>query len=487
MRLPRLHSIRNRLLLLFFAITAAAIVFVYLYVVPQLQSNLTAQKLRRLEAVATVQGRVLAAEVRRDSSPARLQRVLTAIAQRADARVTVLGVRPGPGGTEPAPSFVVDDSQLDSTAILPRYAAAGTAVTTRRSTAGVERVGGVRIGEVAVPISRSGQVRWVAVFSSSLAEVEDNVALIRRQILIAGGIALGAALLAGFFAARATSQRLRRLERAAQQVAEGDFNVAIPVDSSDEVGELARAFNEMQRRLASLDLARKEFIANASHELRTPIFSLGGFVELLAEANPDEAARKEFVQTMREQVARLTKLTTDLLDLSKLDSDAIEISSEEVDLAELAESLASEFRPVAKDHHSRLELRSGDEPPVARADPGRVGQILRILLDNAFTHTPEGTAVTVTTLHQNGAAELIVSDEGPGIAPRVRERVFERFYTGDSAAGSGLGLAIAQELAGRMGGHLGLTSSKGFTAFTLALPTGSGGSRRTRRRTGARA
>ena len=487
MRFLRLNSIRDRLVLLFFAITAAAIVFVYLYVVPQLQSNLTAQKLRRLEAVATSEGSVLAATMRRGAAPGKLGATLTRSAQRADARVTILGVRPGTAGTEPAPAFVVDDSQLDSTAILPRYGAAIAAVAEGETRVGVERVAGVRTGEVAIPISHRGQTRWVAVFSSSLAEVEDNVVLIRRQILIAGGIALAAALLAGFFAARATSQRLRRLERAAQQVAEGDFDVEIPVDSSDEVGELARTFNEMQRRLANLDNARKEFIANASHELRTPIFSLGGFIELLAESNPDEAAREEFVRTMREQIQRLTKLTADLLDLSKLDADAIEMRVEDFDLTQLAESLATEFRPAAKHHHSRLELRSGDEPAVVRADPGRVEQILRILLDNAFTHTPEGTAVIVTTLSHNGSVELIVSDEGPGIAPRVQERVFERFYTGDTAAGSGLGLAIARELASRMEGRLDMTSSKGFTAFTLHLPDAAQPPRRARWRSGARA
>jgi signal transduction histidine kinase len=324
------------------------------------------------------------------------------------------------------------------------------------------------------------------VFSSPLADVDDNVALIKRQILIAGLIALGAALLAGFFAARGTSQRLRRLEEAAQRAAEGDFEVEIPVDSSDEIGELARTFNEMQRRLASLDTARKEFIANASHELRTPIFSLGGFVELLAEADPDDASREEFVRTMREQIERLTKLTTDLLDLSKLDADTIEIRGQDFDLGSLAETLAAEFRPAAQRHHSKLEFRAGEPPALAHGDPDRVAQIIRILLDNAFTHTPEGTAVTVTTLRENGEAELVVSDEGPGIGPRSRERVFERFYTGDSAAGSGLGLAIARELAARMDGAIALTSSKGFTAFTLKLPPGAAQKRR-RWRSGAQA
>jgi signal transduction histidine kinase len=470
-RLFRFNTIRDRLLLLFFAITAAAVVFIYLYVVPQLQSNLTSQKLRRIESVASQETSVLARAMRNGASPQTLRGLVVRVADQSGARVTVLGVR-AESGSEPMPSFVVEDSQQEATATLPRYAVAAAAVSSGHGTTGVERVGGVRVGETAIPISLNGEPRWVVVFSSSLADVEDNVALIKRQILIAGAIALGAALLAGFFAARATSQRLRRLERAAQQVAEGDFDVEIPVDSSDELGQLARTFNDMQQRLASLDSARKEFIATASHELRTPIFSLGGFVELLGEGTADEATRQEFVHTMREQIERLTKLTTDLLDLSKLDAGELEVRFEDIDLGKLAETMATEFRPLAQQHGSRLELRAADEPAIARADPGRVSQIIRILLDNALAHTPEGTPVTVTTLRDNGMAELIVSDEGPGLTPRSSARVFERFYTGDSATGSGLGLAIARELAARMNGRLDVASGKGFTAFTLDLPLG---------------
>jgi signal transduction histidine kinase len=325
---------------------------------------------------------------------------------------------------------------------------------------------------VAIPIPAARDPVWIAVFSQPLDEVDDSVALIRRQILIAGGIALVLALVAGFWAARAISLRLRRLEAAAKKVAAGDFASPIPIDSSDELGDLARTFNEMQRRLASLDSARRQFVANASHELRTPIFSLGGFVELLEDEDPDPATRAEFVRTMREQIERLRKLTTDLLDLSRLDADAMVIRPRSVDLAQLAREVAREFGPAATKHRSRLEVRTAPAGAVAHADPDRVLQIIRILLDNALTHTPEGTKVTVTTVRESGRARLIVSDVGSGIGARLQKRIFERFFTGGDASGSGLGLAIARELAVRMGGGLRVTSTKEFTAFTLDLPPG---------------
>jgi two-component system, OmpR family, sensor kinase len=483
-RLP-LNSVRNRLVLLFFAITTAAIGFVYLYVVPQLRSSLTAEKLTRLESAAAEQSQRLTSAMEEGASQARLRGLVRDVAQETDARVTILGLRGGSIGL--APAFVVGDSGLERTAVEPTYVAATNAAASGAISSAVERVDGRRVGETAVAIPPGERPRWAAVFSTSLDDVDDNVALIQRQILIAGAIALAAALLAGYFAARAHSRRLSRLEEAAEKVAEGNFEARIPIDSSDEVGQLAMTFNEMQKRLARLDGARKEFIANASHELRTPIFSLGGFVELLEHEEPDRASRDEFVREMREQVERLTKLTVDLLDLSKLDADAMQLRAERVDLGHLAEEIAAEFGPAAARHGSAVEvnqdgnhdgnkdgkhddLGSGPDPARAVADPDRVGQIIRILLDNALTHTPEGTAISVITRRGDGTAALVVSDTGPGIDPRSRGRVFERFFTGDSVGGSGLGLAIARELAMRMDGELDVSSRRGRTEFTLELP-----------------
>jgi signal transduction histidine kinase len=289
-------------------------------------------------------------------------------------------------------------------------------------------------------------------------------------ILLGALIALLLALGIGFYFAQLVAARVKRIEEAARKVADGDFATRIPVDSSGQLGQLARTFNEMQRRLAELDSARKQFIANASHELRTPIFSLGGFVELLEEEDPSPEERAEFVRTMRQQIERLTKLTADLLNLSQLDAGGIVMAIRSVDLSSLARDVAREFGARADLRGSRLELRAPDRPVIAVADPDRVRQIVRILLDNALTHTPEGASVTVTIYSVDQRAELTVSDDGTGIPQRVQKRIFERFYTADSAGGSGLGLAIARELVQRMDGHIAISSSRRFTAFTLDLP-----------------
>jgi signal transduction histidine kinase len=315
-----------------------------------------------------------------------------------------------------------------------------------------------------------GTVIVVYVYTVAIGAAASGQSAVKAQILVGGAFAVVAALAVGVYFASVAYGSVSRLQEAARKVADGNFETPIPISSTGQLGSLARTFNEMQRRLAELDGARKQFIANASHELRTPIFSLGGFVELLDEEDPSPAERAEFVRTMRQQIERLTKLTTDLLDLSQLDAGAVAIERSDVDLGSLAREVAREFGPRADGHGSRLELRTPAEPVIARGDPERVRQVVRILLDNALTHTPEGTKVTMTAYPIDRRAELTVSDDGPGIPRRVQGRIFERFYTADSAGGSGLGLAIARELAQRMEGGIGIASSKRFTAFTLDLP-----------------
>jgi signal transduction histidine kinase len=293
---------------------------------------------------------------------------------------------------------------------------------------------------------------------------------VRHEILVAGGIAVLLALVGGYFVARALGQRVKRLELAAEKVAAGDFDHPIAVDSSDELGQLAIAFNEMQRQLGQLEETRKKFIATASHELRTPIFSLGGFVELLEDDDLDPETRRRFLDQVSEQVERLRKLSVDLLDLSRLESGSLELRPEQVDLGELTRSVSGEFEPSLAQHDSHLELRLPSRSIEAVCDPVRVAQIMRILIDNALTHTSSGTRIVVTAMREDGTVRLVVRDDGEGIDPGSVSRIFEPFYTADDAQGSGLGLAIASELAERMDGRLSVVSRAGDTAFTLELP-----------------
>jgi two-component system OmpR family sensor kinase len=238
-----------------------------------------------------------------------------------------------------------------------------------------------------------------------------------------------------------------------------------------ELGALAVAFERMRVRLAQLEDARREFVANASHELRTPLFSLGGFLELLDDPELDEPTRREFLTSMREQVDRLTKLASDLLDLTRLDAGRLTVEREPLDLAALAADLVEEFRPVAATTGHVLTARLNGAV-VAEADELRALQLGRILVENALRHTGPGTPVEVRASRREGRVALEVEDAGAGIPEEQRGQLFDRFYRldGTRASGSGLGLAIAKELAELMEGAVELESEPGRTVFSLVLP-----------------
>ena len=317
-----MRSLRNRLAFLFFAITLAAIGVLYLYVVPQLQSRLRDEKLSQLELSARQTVQQIADTVGGDLPAAAVTRVVRAASDTANARVTLLRI--GRVGGLPLPGTITDSSDPRCPSCRCRRP-----TTAARSGPHRERLGGVRrtarSPRSPCRCTTDGRVAEVAVYSTPMADVERNVAVVRAQILVAGAIALTLAVAAGWLIARALAQRVKRLEKAAEQVAAGDFSRPIPVDSDDELGQLAVAFNDMQRQLAQLDRARKQFIATASHELRTPLFSLGGFVELLEDEDLDEETRARFLAQVRQQVDRLAKLSVDLLDLSRLEAGSLEL------------------------------------------------------------------------------------------------------------------------------------------------------------------
>jgi signal transduction histidine kinase len=460
-------SLSSKLALLFAAITLMAFAVLYLYVTPGLQTRLLGDQLSQLASDAQGHSRPIARTVGGSQPISAVQDRVNAAALATGDRVTLLLVNRVPGGSEL--SELADSSRRSATAALS-FAVARRSVLSGRMTTGTQRTGSGTVAEAADPVMFGGRPAAVIVYSAPASGVVRAVTTVRHQILVAGGIALLLALVGSYMVARALALRVKRLELAAEKVAAGDFEQVIPVDSRDELGQLAVAFNAMQRQLAQLESARKKFIATASHELRTPIFSLGGFVELLEDEDLDADTRARFLEQVRDQVERLRKLSVDLLDLSRLESGSLELRPEQVDLSELTRSVSGEFEPVLVQHDSRLEVRVSSGRIETLCDPVRVAQIVRILIDNALVHTPSGSLIEVSARRSDGHVRLAVRDDGEGIDPQALGRIFEPFYTADDAQGSGLGLAIASELAECMEGRLSVESRPGETTFTLELP-----------------
>ncbi len=452
-----IKGIRLRLALALLGVVAGALAVAYLIVVPTLESRLVDTKIDQLEQnAATVADCIAATDFPWQECADTGSAVL-------NARVVIYDVLQ----REPPALQILADSQPASSQDVEHDIVAEFATTTAEAQRGTVDRRGDQFAEAALPVTGDGPI---VLLSSSLADPLSSVAVVERRLLAAGLIALLVALVVGYAGASLHARRIRRLERAAERIASGRFDQPVVDRGNDEVGELAAAFERMRERLENLDRARREFIANASHELRTPIFSLGGFLELMTDEDLDEETRQGFLLTMREQVARLTKLATDLLDLSRMDAGRMRIETDRVDLAAVARVLLEEFRAVAERRRHELELGLAAES-LAVGDELRVLQIGRALVGNALVHTPTGTRVSVYASSADGRATLSVVDDGPGIRPEHRSHVFDRFYRaeGDVASGSGLGLAIARELASLMGGDVELDSRPGRTVVTLAL------------------
>jgi signal transduction histidine kinase len=264
------------------------------------------------------------------------------------------------------------------------------------------------------------------------------------------------------FLAHGMTFPLRQMVAAARAMAQGDYSRRVTATSRDEVGELARAFNSMAGELEQAERMRRDLVANASHDLRTPIGALRAQLENLVDGV--EPAERRVLEDLLRQVERLSELVEQLLDLSKLESGAVLLERASVGAGDLLEKVAADWRSRASERSVTLAVEADGADPALDADEQRLRQVLENLVANAIRHSPDGSTVALRATTRNGKARFEVEDEGPGIPPGEAERVFERFYRSDRArstddGGSGLGLAIARWIVELHGGSISVDPS----------------------------
>jgi signal transduction histidine kinase len=454
-----LHGVGARLSLALALVVAAALGVVYLIVVPSLEERLVDARRDEVRALLPTVLSGLPAD------PFRWEDYAGTTSFRTGARIVIYDV----DSVSPTAVRVVADSRGETSQDVSNDPHVIEAAESLGVASGTVTKDDGRFAEAATAF---GGQQHVLLVQRPLADSVGAIDLVERRLVLAGAIALVGAVGVGLAGAAVFARRIRRLERAAGRIARGAFDEPIVDTGSDELGQLAVAFERMRGRLLGLDNARREFIANASHELRTPIFALSGALELLAEEEMDDATRDEFVDTMREQTARLAKLADELLDLSRLDAGRLHLDPAPIDLIDVAHDVVLELGPAAQlsGHHLAV---GGGASARALGDDARVHQIARGLVDNALRHTPAGSSVVVEAGVDGENAWLAVADDGPGIPADHQARIFERFYRVDDgarASGSGLGLAIAGELAAAMGGAVELQGDAPGARFVLRLP-----------------
>jgi signal transduction histidine kinase len=299
-------------------------------------------------------------------------------------------------------------------------------------------------------------------------------------LLFAGGIAM----VLGYFLSSAVTERIRRLDRAAKEIQAGNLSVRVPVSGNDEVARLARTFNQMAAQLQesnanqrALEALRRDLVAWAGHDLRTPLAGVRVLVEALADGIIDDpATSRRYLQQARKQIDHLSLLIDDLFQVSQLDAGGIPLNLEPASLADLISDTLENFSGLAAQGNIQLSGSASPDIDPIIMDVQRIGRVLNNLVDNALRYTRSGGTVSIQAEVVAGTVRVTVQDSGEGILPGDLPYVFDRYYRGEKSrnqatGGTGLGLAIAKGIVEAHGGQIGALSSPGQGArFYFWLP-----------------
>ena len=343
--------------------------------------------------------------------------------------------------------------------------------------------GGPRRGPVMVPIEHNGAVVgvvWVPPLTG-LRRVADEIGTplaIGAFLLLIAGTALAALVIF-----RPAQARLRALEDAARRFGEGDLSARAPAIGGDEVSAVAEAFNRMaadlaarQAQLVEADRARRQLLADVSHELMTPLTAIRGYAETLAlpQFTPPTSEGVRAVKVIQEEGERIERLVGDLLDLARFEAGGISLAQESVDVDELFERVSERHAKTAQDKQVEIVIEPHAEDLRLVGDPMRIEQALQNLAANALKHTPPGGVIRLGARRDADRVSLAVSDSGIGIPAEHLPHVFDRFYKADrsrSQSGSGLGLSIVKAIIERHGGTVRARSTPNVeTVFEVSLP-----------------
>jgi heavy metal sensor kinase len=337
---------------------------------------------------------------------------------------------------------------------------------------------GRRVRASVSSVRRLGR-RQVLVVAESLQDVEEPARRVRALLLLVGPVAIAATALVGWWLARKALLPVARMTSEAEAIDVDRLHERIAVPrAADELAHLAVTLNAMLDRLEAGVVEKRRLVADASHELRSPLAVMRAEldVSLRGDRLPHEA--RAVLESAREEVDSMTRTVDNLLTLAQVDEGRLAILRTRVELLGASEAAARPLRPLAADKAISLEVDG--EPCEAQADPQRLHHALTNLIENAIKFSPRGGEVRISTWSSEQEVGVTVTDDGPGIPEDARARVFDRFYRVDRArgrdiGGSGLGLAICREIASAHGGRVWFESREGGgSAFSLALPRDGG-------------
>jgi signal transduction histidine kinase len=298
-----------------------------------------------------------------------------------------------------------------------------------------------------------------------------------RPILQGGAIALVLSLILAYVLSRSVADPLQQVVLAARNYPSEAMKPVEP-RGPQEVQDLTRAFNSMVQRVNSSQRSQRDFVANVSHELKTPLTSIQGFAQAILDDTADTPdARKRAAQIIYNEAGRMHRMALNLLDLARLEAGTADLDMSAVDVGALLRGIVEKFTPQAQKAGVQLQVDVPDNLPSLTADGDRLAQVFTNLVDNALKFTPADGQVTLSAKQAGAEMELSITDTGSGVPSDALPRLFDRFYQADASRaggeshGAGLGLAIVQEIVQAHGGKIGVRSQVGYgTTFVIHLP-----------------
>jgi two-component system sensor histidine kinase BaeS len=296
---------------------------------------------------------------------------------------------------------------------------------------------------------------------------------VHRYLIWASLASIGLAVLLSFVLVKRVLGPLQRMTDITRKIAAGDYSARVPIKSLDEVGQLAQAFNRMADSLQQIEQLRKSMTIDVAHELRTPLTNIQGYLEALIDGVV--SASRETYELLLEETMRLVRLVEDILQLAKADAARADLQKEEILLKELIERVIDTFRSRFDQKGIGIELQVRPPADAVWADPTKLTQVVRNLIQNAWEYTPAGGSVRIGSRLRSGAVRLVFSNTGGEIAEKDLPFIFERFFRGEKSrsrkhGGAGIGLAIVKELIEAHGGQVGAEISEGQTHIWFDLP-----------------
>ncbi|MBQ3602924.1 MAG: HAMP domain-containing histidine kinase [Clostridia bacterium] len=310
------------------------------------------------------------------------------------------------------------------------------------------------------------------VSNSIVSFIEPIVQLMFVSMLVA----LAFAVVAIYFLAHSLTRPLKKMARATRSYAAGDFSPRINIHRNDEIGELAQAFNTMANSLEQLESSRRNFVANVSHELKTPMTTIGGFIDGMLDGTITPEQQERYLKIVSGEVKRLSRMVVSMLNLSKIEAGQLDLNIKNVDLSGLV--LTSFLNFERKISEAKIEVRGLEylDAHTVRADEDMLGQVVYNIIDNAVKFTPEHGYISVSIKEADGMVQTRISNSGSGVAQEELDKIFERFYKVDKSRSTdtkstGLGLHIVRSILELHGGKIHAVSEEGrYTEFIFELP-----------------